>query len=219
MTVNTKGFVLTRCKDVFFVCQRIEHALNELLRPGARAYRFAENKTPDQEFRTCSMALRATSGAVGFTFTDAGDTRTMTVNFECDIDQKAYGPESISISMGCRGKSDVYVKTALQAISMLGDVYFDACDSDEVGPALLELPAVNFISACEDGSELGSCVSLARWSTLQQKGDIPGTPERVLGMSAQKAFKIMSSDYDESARLIGELVDAYKESTAEPAVA
>lgn len=217
MATGTKGFVLTKCKDVFFVCDRIERALNKLIQPGWKEQLFSaqskagEAKPP--QFVRVSATLSAGSGLVQFHFTYKGENRTLWLNFHCDYDQRSYGPSSISMSLNRWGESELFVKTALQAISMLGPVYFDADDCDETPPAVLAVTPDSFISACATGAEYGSFVTLGQWHKLCQRGEMrQGSFKDWLGMDVVTLNSILRADYPTSQAIIDNLVQDYRES-------
>lgn len=214
MATGTKGFVMTKCKDVFFVCDRIERALNKLIQPGWKEQLFAPQASAEKahpQFERVSMGLSASSGSVQFRFAYKGEYRTLCVNFQCDWDQREYGPASISLSLNHWGESELFMRTALESISMLGPVYFDANDCDDVPPAPLEVVPPSFISACAAGDEYGSFVTLRQWHAVCQRGEMrDGTFQDWLGMSVSTLNEILKADYPTSQALIDNLVNEYK---------
>lgn len=223
MATGTKGFVMTKCKDVFFVCDRIERALNKLIQPGWTEQRFSPQAADEKahpQFERVSMKLSASSGSVQFRFAYQGEYRTLWVNFHCDWDQREYGPASISLSLNRWGDSELFMKTALQSISMLGPVYFDADDCDSVRPAMLDLCPPSFISACAAGGEYGSFVTLRQWHAVCQRGEMrAGTFQDWLGMSVGTLNEILKADYPASQALIDNLVFEYTASNPPAEVA
>lgn len=217
MGVDTKGFVLTKCKDVFFVCNRIEQALNKLIAPGWREQLLSpqtDEQKANPQFRRVTVRLVAGSGAARFLFTYKGEDRALWLNFDCDCDQKSYGPLSLSMSMSCWGESELLVKTALESISMLGPVYFDRNDCDDVPPAQLDITPATFISACAEGAELASTISLKKWHALCMRGEMrEGTFKDWLGLDVARANAIFKADYPASEEILKAQVTAYKSKT------
>lgn len=214
MAVDTKGFVLTKYKDVFFVCNRIEQALNKLIAPGWRQQMFSERTEAEKanpQYERVVMKLAPSSGAVRFLFTYKGENRALWVNFDCDCDRVSYGPFSINISLSCWGESELLVKTALESISMLGPVYFDLNDCDDVPFAQLDVVPATYLSACADGDELASTVSLKKWHSLCMRGEMgKGTFKEWLGIDAAGVNEIFKTPYPASEEILKAHVTAYK---------
>lgn len=143
MGCDTKGVVVTACKDTMLVLSLVTAALDKYIR-AARA-----NDTKMEGLSTiavrghyqhCTVDLSPRSGFAGIDFRVAGVQRRMYVFFDCDGDHADLGPLSIGLSMGAFGDSEAYVLTALRALSVLGDCYFDANDCDNIDKA----PLANF---------------------------------------------------------------------------
>ena len=142
MGVDTKGFLLSDCKDVLLLSNLVGQAIHGLI--------FAECKTVLGEaglkrsqkaremFGYPEMVLKPDSGMLSICFTFHGERRTMDMFFDCDCDRIEYGPKSISLTLGCFGYSDLFMKTVLHALSMVGPVYFDHNDCDDTPFALLD---------------------------------------------------------------------------------
>jgi len=213
MGVDTKGFVATKCKDVFFVVGLAEEALNNLIRPHARATRFAGKSAEDPpRYRTVSTKLHASSEGVELDFTYEGEQRTLRMYFTCDCDNTDYAPASISLSLGCWGQSELYMKAVLQALSPLGDAYFDFSDSDDVDPAKLDSAPLTFISACVTNVESPFPTRLGTWKRLFDAGLLrSGTCEEVIGMPSEEVERLTTMPW-EAAR--EELSALHKEAAA-----
>jgi hypothetical protein len=154
MTVTTNGFVLTSSKDVIKISLLAINALNELIKNDRRK-KFGDVLTNLSDVRAAYSAvdcrLLSESEMVQLTFKFRGDQRTMNMHFSCDSDHEEYGPKSISLSMGCSGYSDVFIQTVMHALSLLGPVYFDSNDSDDIDPALLDIKKPTLLQAVELG--------------------------------------------------------------------
>jgi hypothetical protein len=213
MGVDTKGFVATNCKDVFFVVGLAEEALNNLIRPHARAARFNGQSAEDPpKFRTVDARLHASSEGVHLNFTYEGEVRTLHMYFTCDCDNTEYTPASISLSLGCWGQSELYMKAVLQALSPLGDVYFDLSDCDDIEPAKLEDTPLTFISACVANVESAFPSNLATWKRLFDAGQLrTGTCEEVLGLPRSKVDRLTSIPWRDAHE---ELTAMHKEAVA-----
>ena len=140
MSVDTKGVIATDCKDVFLISSLIERSLNSLIQfekrmefPGATAFSAGATK-----YRTADARLCSGPSMVQLMFMFKGEERLLSVFFTCDSDNLAIAPQSISLSIGCHGDSAVLMKSALHALSILGDAYYDYDDCDNVPLARLD---------------------------------------------------------------------------------
>jgi hypothetical protein len=142
MPVDTKGFVLTDCKDVLLISNLVGQAIHGLILAECRTVLGEAGLKRSQKARDMfgypQYELKPDLGMLDISFTFHSEKRSMTLFFDCDSDREAYGPHSISIKLGCFGYSDLFIKTALHALSMLGPVYFDHNDCDDIDFALLE---------------------------------------------------------------------------------
>lgn len=198
MGVDTKGFVATKCKDVFFVVRLAEEALNRLIRPHTKAALLAGRAADEPpKYRTVSTRLLADSEGVQLNFTYEGEDRTLWMYFTCDCDNEDYTPTSISLSLGCWGHSELYMKTVLQALSPLGDVYFDYSDCDDVEKALLEVEPLTYVTACAAGVESAFPTRLAKWNELFKVGLLrAGSIEEVLGLPAPEVERLTTMHWE-----------------------
>jgi hypothetical protein len=149
MSVCTKGVVVTPFKNVMLVCCLVESALNTLIST-ERKIRYPDG-TPRQEarerYRNIEFSLSASMGMVRATFTFDGDRRSLSIFFDCDSDHSELAPRTLSMSMGCSGESELFVKTTLHALSILGPAYFDENDCDDIELAPLLEPRPNIVQA------------------------------------------------------------------------
>jgi hypothetical protein len=202
MGVDTKGVVATKCSDVFFVVHLAEEALNKLIRPQVRAALFAgRTAEKSSKNRTVSTRLLAESEGVQLSFAHEGEDRTLHMYFvsahDDDDDDEDEGHPRILLSMGCWGKSELYMKTVLQALSPLGDVYFDYSDCDDVDKALLEAEPLTFVTACAAGIESDFPTRLSKWNKLFDAGLLrAGTREEVLGLPTAEIERLTSIHWE-----------------------
>lgn len=218
MGVDTKGFVTTKCQDVFFVVHLVEEALNKLIRPHAREERFAQRGADEpRKYSMVDPRLHASSEGVNLCFTYAGESRQLHMYFGVGDDSEEMGPKRILMSLGCWGESELYMKTALKALSPLGDVYYDYSDCDDIEPAELDIAPLNFLTACAAGIESDFPTNLARWKTLFDAGLLrAATCEEVLGMPVAEVERLTSIHWEEAQTELKAMVKAIASSTATP---
>lgn len=212
MGIDTKGFVATSCKDVFFVMNKIERAINKLITPHLKLenMRFSD-ETKDGKYKKVRLEIRADTELVQAHFTYNGEKRTLWVFFGCDCDKTEYTSQSISMSMGCWGESDLFMQTALRAVSMLGTVYFDHNDCDEIDPAPLEVTPLTYIQSCIEKLEHPDIVSLGRWYTMSNKGLLRDGPvSEVLGLPETSVKRILAGDYESASKELESIIDLAK---------
>lgn len=228
MGIDTKGFIATPCKDVFFIVGLVENALNALIKPhvphpifGRRAKEPAEPKVnietvttaryidvtvkvdpPVEEelpaYKLVKLEMTPSSQMVRFHFSYAGEHRTLWMFFDTDCDRKQYSPTSISMSLGCWGQSDLFMQTALRALSPLGDTYFDHNDCDDIEFAKMDDAPHTFISACQARYEVAYASTLEKWKQLYDAGLLrKGSFEEVLGMSEATYQEIQDASYEQ----------------------
>jgi hypothetical protein len=194
MGVDTKGFVLTGCKDVMLVCATAAAALDKLILderkvmyPTRVSYLSSEAR---DSFRTTSLRLAPDTELVDLEFVFKGERRCLKIFFTCDCDHKEYGPRSLSLSLKCWGESELFVMTVLHSLSILGPVFFDANDSDCVDPAPLQESRINVLK----GMKMGYIphTHLDRWLTAWDNGLYTEgmTPEQFFGMSEAQAREL-----------------------------
>ncbi len=179
MGVDTKGFTLTDCKDVLRIGALIERTLNHLIIAEKRL-RYPDRKDfvrkeAREQFRTCTLELLPTSGAVRYDFVFDGEQRTLTLNFTCDCDHVDYGPQSVSMSLGCWGRSGLFIKSALHALTLVGDSWYDENDGDNISYAPLDERKVTVLAAVQLGYL--SAYAVSEWVRDFDKG-LVGTGSR-----------------------------------------
>lgn len=142
MSIDTKGFLLSDCKDVLLLSNLVGQAIHGLILDECKTVLgeagLKRSAKAREMFGYPEYRLIPDSGMLDISFTFHGEKRSMKMFFDCDSDRIEYGPKSISITLGCFGYSDLFIKTALHALSMLGPVYFDHNDGDEIPFALLD---------------------------------------------------------------------------------
>lgn len=194
MGVDTKGFVATSCKDVCFVINKVERALNALIRPKRKAARGTEEEL---QYELVTAELSSESHLVRLGFTYAGEERMMWVFFRCDSDHADITPRSISLSMGCWGQSELFMKTALQALTMLGPVYYDRNDSDDAGYVRLSFEPLTYVAACAEKSETPSPRTLGQWMELFDAGGLHSRDcQTAIGLSEEEVAVFLNSAYE-----------------------
>lgn len=217
MGMDTKGAVITACKDAFFAIEMVEAALNGLIQPHLPKFpwqtsrRSSEEATADAvkpekkakpDYAKVKVDFKARDRLVKFNFTYAGEQRMLWLFFDCDSSNVEFGPKSLTLSMGCWGQSDLFMKTALQALSPLGPVYFDHNDCDDIDKALWDISPLTFVSACQKGLVSAGSFDLENWNKLYTSGGFGSrSVEEVFGMSENKVKAIIAAPYEDSRAL------------------
>ena len=155
MGVDTKGFVLSRCKDVLLIGTVVHNAINHLVLDEKRV-RYPTrievcSKEARDAFQTCKMTLDPGIGMLTVDFTFCNARRSLKLFFTCDCDHAEYGPKSVSVTLGCFGHSELFIKSALHALSLFGPAYFDANDCDDVDNAPLGENPLTVLAAVKLG--------------------------------------------------------------------
>lgn len=208
MAVWTKGFVATRNKSPFFVLGLIESALNQLI--GTVSQTLCQNRLhgePDAPYaQRVQIDFSPSSKGAYLNFICKGEPRQMTVYFAIDGDRKEYTDSSIGLMMGASGNSELYIRTALNALRPLGEVWFLDCDATDKPFEKLDIPSMSYLDACRQKIERASCVSLKDWIAEFRSGTMAATTELdAFGFPFDEALRIVEMDYDDSARLLKEL--------------
>jgi hypothetical protein len=212
MGTDTKGFVLTSCKDVFFVCDRVQSAINRVIHP-LRGKEILSGVAFDSAAnRVCSSYLNPSSSAVRIDFMHASVSYSMHLHFTCDCDNTEFGPQSISLSLGAHHESAMFMKRALESLSMLGQLYFKEKDGYGTQFTVLEAEPTTFLKACAtDEIPVASQFPLMDWKMMHRRGDFGKRPfDLVVGLAAEEIEAILDADYDRSRVLIEEHVKKFK---------
>lgn len=206
MPVNTGGAVATSCKEFFLVSDAVHRALRSLITvdrdiafPEHKGFRrFA--KEVKAQFEEPELRVIPDSHMVQFTFRFHGHMRTLSLFFRCDCDNKDWAPKSLSLSMGASGESELFVKTALHALSMLGPIRYTACNTRDEYDSWTEAPITVLQGA-----------ALRYWSPLQldvwaeyadrEFSDDSARWERFMGCS-RATLRQHQTDYDSRAALV-----------------
>lgn len=193
MTVDTKGVVVTPYKDGLLQAHVVKKALGKLIReerqlvyPGSRPW----SKEVSEQFREPEVEMCDVAGMLQFRFTFHGARRTLAMFFYCDGDHLELGPRSISFSMGCSGESELFVSTAVHALSMFGPAYLHPCDT-RGEPQLLQESSLSVL----DAAALGYIcpLDLPRWADFAESY-LPTNRDRFLGAPLDE-FRKRTSDY------------------------
>lgn len=197
MSVDTKGVVLTTCKDVMFVSRLVEKTINRMIRVEHKATR------PIQGL--CTTTLSTESELVRISFTFQGDSRMLNVLFGCDVDHLDLAPQCLCLSMGDWGNSRAIMKTVLRSLSCLGEVWLDECDCDTEPLSVFPVPTLTYLEACKQGIEHASMQSLATWVAQWKQGHLHGgklSCEEQLGLAEAKIEDILAMSYENSSKLL-----------------
>lgn len=195
MGCDTKGYVATQCKDVMFVSRLVQRTLDRLIRPGLLAEKQA--KAGEGGYSYCRLELSPETQGALFNFRFEGEQRMLHLYFDCDCDFAEVAPQSLILSLGCWGNSELYMRAALETLAVLGPVYLDVNDCDSDDAARLEAPTLTYLSACDIGLELPSPATLKKWWRKYQAGELrAGSCKQVLGLSEAEIRKILDSPYE-----------------------
>lgn len=134
MSVLCKGVVLTPEKDVFLIASLVEGALNALIQKEGSEHYPGLSFFRNPEYKLCHTELSTSSELLSVNFSFRGESRLLNVFFSCDVDHCDLANKSISMSMGLSGHSDLYIKTVLHALSILGPAYFSKDDGRDTPP-------------------------------------------------------------------------------------
>jgi hypothetical protein len=157
MSVDTRGVILTGCKNAFLVGALTERALNRLI-DFERRFSSPVGKpdsSADDLYKNVETQIIPGTGMLAFNFTFNGETRRLSMHFTCDCDHEDLAPESISMSLGMSGHGDLFMKTVLHALSILGAAHFDHDDCDKIAlapldeytPSVLNLIRLGYVNA------------------------------------------------------------------------
>ena len=213
MAVWTKGFVATRNKSPFFVLGLVEQALNQLIGSLGQALMVNRGRPADEPYsRRVRIELHPSSKGADLNFTYKGESRQLTVYFETDCDRKDYTDSSINLMMGATGNSELFIRTALNALRPLGEVYFLACDASDDPFEKLGIAPMSYLEACRQHLVMPSCISLKEWVKEFRTGtmDAP-TEEGAFGFTLDEALRIIDMSYDDSCKRLKELAGMVEE--------
>lgn len=126
MTVDTKGLIKTDMKNPFFIAGAIEGYIKRVCAVSRK-----------EGSRMGDIRLASTgAGFLQFPFSVRTQARSLSVFFMCDNDhQEVVQGKKVSLSMGCSGISEPFMKGLLRVLRVFGPTYFDACDCDDIPAA------------------------------------------------------------------------------------
>lgn len=211
MAVWTKGYVVSQNRSVFFIASLVERALNGLI--GSLRDRMLANRgrAPDEPYsRGVDVRVNADTQGLDFAFTHEGDRRILTMYFNL-TDKGPYGlnDSSLCLLMGCSGKSELYMTTALKALAALGPTYFVACDADDPPVVALTTQPMSYLEACQRRLALPTRLSLEQWVKEFETGTLAAQTEvEALGIERREAERILSMNPGSSAVVIDEMAKA-----------
>jgi hypothetical protein len=160
MAVWTRGYCVTRNRNVFFIVGLVERALNNLIGSWRSVREANRGREADKPFlRQVETRIQPSSRSVDLFFVYQGEARTMTVFFDLKDDgDDGLCKKSVCLMMGCHGQSDLFIKAALGALSALGPLHFVACSDSDEPPVLLEGHPMSYLDACRKRLDVPSCV-------------------------------------------------------------
>lgn len=208
MTRDIKGFVATPCKDPFFVADKVSRALDQFLlnhgQGGTEPVAGRRHRNPIH--RPCRVAMAPSIRALSVQFAFEGEDRTLWVHFDCDEDYDDLVPACLVICVTPGNGSDVLMRTALRALSMLGRAFLDA--GTEPPEAVLMLPPT-YASACAQRLEVSSPSTLQDWYSLLRRGQLRGgDAETVIGLSEVQIRRVLDLPYREGKSALDQLLPA-----------
>lgn len=219
MSVCTKGFILTEFKNPFPVMGLVEKYLQLLMRPHWSRRRAMAKAAGDKDGDFEQPQFHITSpgsGLVRVSFTYKGESRSLSLNFLCDCDDEATAPGGkIHLSLGDSGLSRPLIQGLLRVLSIFGPAYYDACDSDDVDPALIVFERRTtlmdlFASGLEHVSQVTVNDWFRTWQSCAQLQAIP-LPD-FIGLTEEEVHRLeeASPNYEEGKRLMTLLLEEYQ---------
>lgn len=99
MGVDTKGILLTECKDVFLVAKSVRTALQDVAKPEPTAI-------PTLVRPKIEIGITESVELLWAQFTEkSGKPRRLSIFFTCDCDNTRFGPSSLVMSLAANGNS------------------------------------------------------------------------------------------------------------------
>lgn len=208
MGVDTKGVVVTTCKDVMFVALSIEQAVKRVLEMVLPA-----TQTPLQRLRALAVDIECSpsTDSLRFRFEINGDQRQLSVFFGCDCDHLDKGAQSVSLLLGAWGDSVLIMECVLRVLSVLGPTYLNEADSSAEG-YVLQPGVATFTELALAGQFTLPTRVLEKWVACYEAGQMraDGMAFRDLfGFDAPAAAKVLAADtLAEREALLDELLAA-----------
>ncbi len=168
MSTNTKGFVATPCKNVFFIAHLVERSLDRLIRDTAKAEGGYEGRflLNTDLFSLVDTRLRADTFCVDAVFKFRGESRTLSIFFDCDSDHTNYCDKSIVVVLGAWGSSVLLIRTVLEALSAFGPVYISENDDKKDDYEPLSVDRMTYVRAVSKKIVPRSIYELKRWQKI-----------------------------------------------------
>lgn len=130
MSVDTRGLVITDCKDVFAVTKKVGAALGALFREGQTHWDLVRGNTSVM----ASFEISPSIEMVTAVFKYKGEDRALHMHFDCDCDIPVeYGEHGLILSIGKWGSAELIMRTVLAGLQDLGPTYIDVDDCDGEG--------------------------------------------------------------------------------------
>lgn len=126
MSISTNGFVLTETKDVFSILSIIESTLIKLIKKYSQNVPVFQDTTSKFPKIECDPRL----GFFNIYFKVKGESRILTVHFDCDSDYSEFGGSKIIWGVNYWGLSEEIVLGICKEIKPFGQVYYEANDCD-----------------------------------------------------------------------------------------
>lgn len=124
MGCDTKGIVITECKDIKTIASLLTKAIwNVPVDKEASPFLSKMNNG--------NPTYNPHADTLSFNFVDGKDNRSLFVCLTCDCDNLTYGEKSLSLILGDWGNSIELMKLFLKALSPLGTCYL--WEHDTVG--------------------------------------------------------------------------------------
>lgn len=192
-----RGFVATPINDMLLATSLVHRALNTLIEHDLR--RTFPNTSPwrakpeeQAQFCPCVIEVVPEEQEVNFKFNFHGRPRVLTMRLQADEDQQSASAHSLSLSLPYDYRyGDVVMKTALQALRLLGLVYVSAPDDSSESPSLWDIPSHSMLDATVTGS-----MHLEQVESLHAKGRLAQAlgrePFELLGLDAQQWAELQS---------------------------
>lgn len=133
MGCDTKGFVMTKEKDVFKVSKNIHSTIEQMiLVESGKENLFQAYRT--EGFSSINVEIANTSNMLIFNFEFKGEKRNLHIHFDCDSDGKACGyadGSKLILSFGYWGSSVKLMRGILENLKTFGTCYLieDDCSN------------------------------------------------------------------------------------------
>lgn len=125
MGCDTKGFVMTKEKDVFKVSNNIRNTIEQMiLKESGKENLFQAHQTDG--FSSIDLELANTSDMLIVNFEFKGEKRNLHIHFDCDSDGKDCGyadGSKLILSLGMWGSSVQLMRGTLEGLKIFGKCY------------------------------------------------------------------------------------------------